>query len=76
MQKEPKLVRARKIPEWEKYDSEIFQFSRKLATQGLIHSRFAAADTNVLANQGTDRMKPSDKKEVADDSEDVPRDEL
>jgi UDP-glucose:glycoprotein glucosyltransferase len=52
-QKEPKLARARKIPEWEEYDSEISQFSRKLAEQGLIHSRFAAADTNALAGEGT-----------------------
>ena len=53
MQKEPKLVRARKIPEWEVYDAEISRFSTKLAELGLIHSRFAAADTNVLAGQAT-----------------------
>jgi UDP-glucose:glycoprotein glucosyltransferase len=65
LQKEPKLVRARKIPEWEEYDAEISQFSRKLAEHGLIHSRFAAADTRVLANEGppathTDNANTSD----------------
>jgi UDP-glucose:glycoprotein glucosyltransferase len=32
------------------YDSEIAQFTRKLADQGLIRSQAAAADTNALAN--------------------------
>ncbi|KAH8825012.1 UDP-glucose:glycoprotein glucosyltransferase-domain-containing protein [Flagelloscypha sp. PMI_526] len=47
--KEPKLARARQIPEWEEYDSEISRFAKKLAEAGLIRSRVAAADTNVLA---------------------------
>jgi UDP-glucose:glycoprotein glucosyltransferase len=51
--KEPKLSRARQIPEWEEYDSEISQFARKLAEKGLIQSGMAAADANVLANAGT-----------------------
>ncbi|KAK0458728.1 UDP-glucose:glycoprotein glucosyltransferase-domain-containing protein, partial [Desarmillaria tabescens] len=51
--KEPKLARARQIPEWEVYDTEISQFTRKLAEQGLIKSRIAAADTNVLAGAGS-----------------------
>ncbi|KAK0480614.1 UDP-glucose:glycoprotein glucosyltransferase-domain-containing protein [Armillaria novae-zelandiae] len=50
--KEPKLARARQIPEWEVYDTEISQFTRKLAEKGLIKSRIAAADTNVLAGAG------------------------
>jgi UDP-glucose:glycoprotein glucosyltransferase len=50
-QKEPKLSRARKIPEWEEYDQEIARFSRQLAKKGLIRSRLATADTNVLANE-------------------------
>lgn len=29
-QKEPKLDRARQIPEWEVYDSEIAEFARRL----------------------------------------------
>ncbi|KAG6918623.1 hypothetical protein DXG01_013034 [Tephrocybe rancida] len=52
LQKEPKLVRARQIPEWEEYDHEIAQFARQLAEAGVIHSGLATADTNVLANAG------------------------
>lgn len=48
-QKEPKLARARQIPEWEEYDSEIARLSRSLAAEGKIHSRMASADANVLA---------------------------
>ena len=48
-QKEPKLARARQIPEWEEYDSEIARLSRSLAAEGKIHSRMATADANVLA---------------------------
>ena len=48
-QKEPKLARARQIPEWEEYDSEIAQLSRSLAAEGKIRSRMATADANVLA---------------------------
>jgi len=47
--KEPKLARARQIPEWEEYDSEIAKFARKLAEEGKIRSRIAAADANALA---------------------------
>ncbi|KAG6833999.1 GABA/polyamine transporter [Arthromyces matolae] len=49
--KEPKLSRARQIPEWEVYDQEIAHFARQLADRGLIHSGLATADTNVLANE-------------------------
>jgi len=49
LQKEPKLARARQIPEWEQYDTEIAQFTRELSVQGKIHSRMATADANVLA---------------------------
>jgi UDP-glucose:glycoprotein glucosyltransferase len=52
LQKEPKLARARKIPEWEAYDGEIARFARKLAEDGVIRSGMAAADANVLANEG------------------------
>ncbi|KAF8069177.1 glycosyltransferase family 24 protein [Lyophyllum atratum] len=50
--KEPKLARARQIPEWEEYDAEIARFARQLAAEGVIHSGMAAADANVLANAG------------------------
>jgi UDP-glucose:glycoprotein glucosyltransferase len=52
-QKEPKLARARKIPEWEQYDSEIARFTRRLAEEGRIHASAAAADVNELAKAGS-----------------------
>lgn len=53
IQKEPKLERARKIPEWERYDSEIAHFTRRLAEEGCIHTSAAAADVNELAKAGS-----------------------
>jgi UDP-glucose:glycoprotein glucosyltransferase len=53
LQKEPKLKRARKIPEWEQYDSEIARFTRRLAEEGRIHASAAAADVNELAKAGS-----------------------
>ncbi|KAL6299204.1 glycosyltransferase family 24 protein [Sparassis latifolia] len=50
--KEPKLARARHIPEWEEYDSEIARFARRLAEEGCIRSEIVAADSNVLADAG------------------------
>jgi UDP-glucose:glycoprotein glucosyltransferase len=52
-QKEPKLVRAKHIPEWEKYDSEIAQFAHRLSQQGIIHSGLVDADASVLADAGS-----------------------
>ncbi|KAF8631762.1 hypothetical protein AX15_002201 [Amanita polypyramis BW_CC] len=51
--KEPKLSRARQIPEWEEYDTEIARFTRKLTQEGKIRSGMAAADVNALANAGS-----------------------
>jgi len=50
--KEPKLSRARQIPEWEQYDDEIARFVRRLAAEGKIHASVATADSNVLAGSG------------------------
>ncbi|KAF7307809.1 hypothetical protein MKEN_01141000 [Mycena kentingensis (nom. inval.)] len=50
--KEPKLDRARQIPEWEEYDSEISRFARKLAEDGVIRSGIVAVDVNALAGGG------------------------
>ncbi|KXN87330.1 UDP-glucose:glycoprotein glucosyltransferase [Leucoagaricus sp. SymC.cos] len=82
--KEPKLSRARQIPEWEEYDSEIARFSRELAKEGKIHSRLATAGADVLASAGaappkdsgtTERPEEYTKKPMANDE--VPsRDEL
>ncbi|KII87653.1 glycosyltransferase family 24 protein [Plicaturopsis crispa FD-325 SS-3] len=77
--KEPKLARARQIPEWEEYDSEIARFARKLADEGLIRSQAAAADANVLANVGNVAVPHEAGAETGegDDSVDsVQRDEL
>jgi UDP-glucose:glycoprotein glucosyltransferase len=71
-QKEPKLARARQIPEWEEYDSEIAQLSRSLAAEGKIHSRMASADANVLAgtsNGGQDTNKEIQEAEGSRDEE-------
>jgi UDP-glucose:glycoprotein glucosyltransferase len=53
LQKEPKLARARQIPEWELYDAEIARFTRTLANDGRIHASAAAADVNELAKVGS-----------------------
>ncbi|EJU02273.1 hypothetical protein DACRYDRAFT_116003 [Dacryopinax primogenitus] len=50
--KEPKLVRARAIPEWEVYDSEIAALTRRLAKDGKIHWSAAMADSDALAEVG------------------------
>ena len=83
LQKEPKLARARKIPEWEAYDAEIARFARKLAKDGIIHSGMAAADANVLANVGSIPQSSSTTTATAESSStpaeehpDRPRDEL
>ncbi|KAF8633145.1 hypothetical protein AX17_004646 [Amanita inopinata Kibby_2008] len=80
--KEPKLARARQIPEWEEYDAEIARFTRKLAKEGKIRSGIAAADTNVLASVGNAPVVSSSV-EAADmelnagsDESRYPRDEL
>ena len=55
LQKEPKLSRARQIPEWEEYDAEVSQFARKLADQGIIRSAAYASGADTLANVGSTR---------------------
>ncbi|KAF9513801.1 glycosyltransferase family 24 protein [Hydnum rufescens UP504] len=50
--KEPKLSRARQIPEWEKYDAEVASFAQKLVEEGKIHSHAVAASANDLASIG------------------------
>lgn len=51
MTKEPKLARARQIPEWEEYDGEIAMFTKKLADEGKIRKGAAVVDINVLAGE-------------------------
>ncbi|KAJ3727354.1 UDP-glucose:glycoprotein glucosyltransferase-domain-containing protein [Lentinula guzmanii] len=81
--KEPKLDRARQIPEWEEYDSEIAKFARKLAEEGKIRSRIAAADANALAQTASGVVPANPEsgganKEEAENDEKIPemRDEL
>jgi len=81
LQKEPKLARARQIPEWEEYDTEIAQFTRQLAKEGKIHSRMATADANVLAggsNAATaEGDKPGEFTEATDsESENAPMEKV
>lgn len=77
--KEPKLARARQIPEWEVYDSEIAQFARRLTDKGLVRSRISSADSNVLAAEGVVAPEESGATDVdAESAEEsgVVRDEL
>uniref|UniRef100_A0A8H8CJL8 Glycosyltransferase family 24 protein n=1 Tax=Psilocybe cubensis TaxID=181762 RepID=A0A8H8CJL8_PSICU len=82
MTKEPKLARARQIPEWDEYDTEIARFTRELAEAGKLHSRIATADANVLAGGGADGKKDASaevvEEEIKDEShaEEPTRDEL
>ncbi|KAG1729250.1 glycosyltransferase family 24 protein [Suillus lakei] len=76
--KEPKLSRARRIPEWEEYDNEIAQFAGRLAAEGKIHSSVATARSDVLANVGLVQPANNNDVEGASGGEDLqhPHDEL
>ncbi|KAG1748320.1 glycosyltransferase family 24 protein [Suillus paluster] len=76
--KEPKLSRARRIPEWEEYDNEIAQFAGRLAAEGKIHSSVATARSDVIANVGSAKPANDDDVGGASDGEDLqhPHDEL
>ena len=69
LQKEPKLSRARQIPEWEEYDAEVARFARKLADQGIIRSAAYASDVDALANSGS--TASSGEERSVDESEDI-----
>ncbi|KAG8686511.1 hypothetical protein FRC09_014083 [Ceratobasidium sp. 395] len=51
-QKEPKLARARQIPEWTSYDNEIADFARGLADAGKLRSRAISGSVDALASVG------------------------
>jgi len=76
--KEPKLVRARQIPEWEEYDTEIARFAQRLAAEGRVRSDIAAADSNVLASAaaGGSVMNAAEEKAEEVLGHEPPRDEL
>ncbi|KAG8845050.1 hypothetical protein FRB91_002102 [Serendipita sp. 411] len=61
--KEPKLSRARQIPEWSKYDGEIAGFARRLVKEGKIGSSALSAEVDALAGE-----KPKKGTGTADDS--------
>jgi UDP-glucose:glycoprotein glucosyltransferase len=50
-QKEPKLSRARQIPEWSQYDAEIARFARQLVKDGKIGSTALGAEVDALAGE-------------------------
>ena len=56
-QKEPKLVRARQIPEWSAYDGEIARFARRLAREGKISSTALSEEVDELATVGGKKGK-------------------
>lgn len=72
--KEPKLSRARRIPEWEEYDNEIAQFAGRLAAEGKIQSSIATARSDVLANVGL--VQPAHNNDVGGKDLQHPHDEL
>ena len=76
IQKEPKLSRARQIPEWEEYDAEIAHFSRELAQEGKIHSRLATAGADILASAGVAPSKTEAEEEGVHPDNVLNRDEL
>lgn len=78
LQKEPKLARARQIPEWSTYDAEIAHFARSLAEKGVIQAGIVAADANVLAEggRGKDEVQADDYTEAGHDEDQRIRDEL
>ncbi|KAF8342557.1 UDP-glucose:glycoprotein glucosyltransferase-domain-containing protein [Cantharellus anzutake] len=80
--KEPKLSRARKIPEWEAYDAEVASFARKLVGEGKIHGGAIAASSNDLAGIGAQTPKslsesePETREQVTGRNGGHPRDEF
>ncbi|KAI6106945.1 glycosyltransferase family 24 protein [Pisolithus croceorrhizus] len=70
--KEPKLSRARQIPEWEQYDAEIAQFVRRLAAEGKIRGGASTADSKILARVGASVPLPV-KNSGQTDIDDQPR---
>lgn len=56
MTKEPKLVRARQIPEWDTYDQEIARFAARISEEG----GALAASVEDLAGVKEDRLVGTD----------------
>lgn len=73
-QKEPKLSRARQIPEWSEYDNEIAEFARGLTDKGLLKSRGASLDSGILA--GGPAVSQGEPEQAKKETSEPVRDEL
>jgi len=73
--KEPKLSRARQIPEWEDYDTEISQFARKLADKGVIRSAAYAGGADSLVDLGAAESQKEEAEEKQDAQEPTMKEE-
>jgi UDP-glucose:glycoprotein glucosyltransferase len=78
LQKEPKLSRARQIPEWSQYDAEIATFARKLVKEGKIGSSALGAEVDALAGEkpSTPSMANESKQEAPEEESRVKHEEL
>ncbi|CAE6460119.1 unnamed protein product [Rhizoctonia solani] len=63
--KEPKLARARQIPEWTLYDNEIAEFARNLADSGKLRSRAISGSVDALASVGNKAATSTDQESPA-----------
>ena len=71
-QKEPKLVRARQIPEWDVYDREIAAFASRLSEEG---GPLAASVDDLAAEKVADRPVIPIAEDVEGGAEDTLGDE-
>lgn len=79
LQKEPKLARARAIPEWSEYDGEIATFTRRLAREGKLRSELTTADVSALAGESAEPKSVDDGAEgegVEERDQEVKHEEL
>lgn len=61
--KEPKLSRARQIPEWSQYDAEIAAFARRLVHEGKIGETALGAEVDALAGEKKSDVPPASSEE-------------
>jgi hypothetical protein len=78
-QKEPKLSRARQIPEWSQYDAKIARFARQLVKDGKIGSSALGAEVDALAGEKSTTPAEGvavEKTVVGEEPVQAPHDEL
>lgn len=68
-QKEPKLSRARQIPEWSEYDAEIAKFARRLAESNKISSSALGEEADNLAAKQSGKAAPAAEEPKAPEAE-------